>query len=115
MNYLAFDIRKRLPDRVSWLIEVVGECWLWRGYLDLDGYGRCRHEGRTWMAHRLVWTVLRGPIPEGQTLDHWRVTVGLPCSRPCVNPAHLRVVPHHVNASRRPPAPKPKGQLRLFV
>jgi len=74
-----------LPARIARRIEPEPNsgCWLWTGHVERTGYGRVwwnRHQG---MAHRVVYQILNGPIPEA-TLDH-RCRV-----RSCVNPAHLR-------------------------
>lgn len=46
------------------------------------------------LAHRVVWTHLRGPIPPRFTIDHL-------CKRPaCVNVEHLEVVTQHENVLR---------------
>lgn len=65
-----------------------GECWLWTGRLDKDGYGECKsHErrGRVWRAHRFSYFLKTGkPIPKGVMILH-------SCDvRNCVNDAHLR-------------------------
>lgn len=67
-------------------IELVSECWLWRGPINWAGYGvfvyRDCGKLKSTMAHRAVWKVLVGEIPE-ETLDHH-------CSnKHCVNPGHL--------------------------
>lgn len=63
------------------------ECFCWTGKLDADGYGRCRFAGHgDFLAHRVAYTILRGPIAEGLTLDH------LCRNRKCCNPAHLEPV-----------------------
>jgi len=66
-------------------------CWLWLGFLDKWGYGRF---GRI-LAHRIAFSALVGPIPEGLELDH------LCGERQCVNPAHLEPVTHEENMRRR--------------
>lgn len=40
---------------------------------------------RTWIIHRLVWTIKNGPIPRGYTVRH---TCG---NKHCINPAHLEL------------------------
>jgi hypothetical protein len=46
------------------------------------------------MAHRVVFEILKGPIPGGMVLDHL-------CRVPaCVNPRHLEVVTNKVNILR---------------
>lgn len=65
-------------------------CWEWVRALDVNGYGR---NGAT-LAHRMVYTRERGPIPEGLHLDHLcRNTL-------CVNPDHLEPVTNAVNSRR---------------
>jgi hypothetical protein len=64
-------------------------CWLWVGSADKLGYGRLivgGRGGRSWLAHRYVYTLHRGSIPDGLVLDHLCRT---PC---CVNPWHLEPV-----------------------
>lgn len=60
-------------------------CRMWQGSLTEKGYGRVKVAGRVWRAHRLMWTLLFGEIPEGLTIDHmcW--------NRACVEPKHLRL------------------------
>ena len=76
------------PERRFWLrVDKSGECWLWTGYLDPNGYGRFNHDRTQHMAHRWAWMLTgNGEIPEGMHLDH------LCRVRNCVNPDHLEVV-----------------------
>lgn len=45
-------------------IEVVGRHWLWVGSITSDGYGTYGGAGFNWQAHRLVWVLLGGELPE---------------------------------------------------
>ena len=74
-------------------VEIAGDCWLWRGSLR-RGYGRIKRAGTTYQAHRWVYELLVGPIPEGLELDH------LCRVRRCVNPDHLEPVTRAVNHRR---------------
>lgn len=58
-------------------------CWLWARHQNSQGYGIARVKGKLWRAHRLAYTIFRGPIPgDADVLHH--------CDTPaCVNPAHL--------------------------
>lgn len=86
----------RLPDRF-WskvIPEPNSGCWLWLG-AGSGGYGHTwAVGGRKWLAHRLAFEVLVGPVPKGLDLDH------LCRNRGCCNPAHLEPVTHRENARR---------------
>ena len=68
-------------------------CWLWTASTR-RGYGHFWWNGRLCLAHRVSWTLLRGEIPEGLTLDHLCRVHG------CVNPDHLEPVTQKVNTLR---------------
>lgn len=69
-------------------------CWIWFGADDGHGYGQIRVGGRTLRAMRVVFEILRGPIPGGLQLDHL-------CRTPaCINPDHLEPVSMAENLAR---------------
>ena len=75
-------------------IEPIPEsgCLVWTGSTNGGGYGQVMINWRAKRVHRVVWEMVRGPIPEGMVLDHvCRV-------RSCVNPDHLRIVTPRENA-----------------
>lgn len=37
---------------------------------DRDGYIRVRRAGKEYRAHRIIWELFNGPIPEGMLVDH---------------------------------------------
>lgn len=89
-----------LPERVQAKIAVrESGCWEWVAARHLNGYGAAGSQtgrgGMPWLAHRLVYTLLVGPIPEGMQIDHF--VCNWP---PCVNPSHLRVVTPRENVLR---------------
>lgn len=69
-------------------------CWIWTGATRPNGYGHLMKERKDVLAHRTVYEMLVGPIPEGLTLDH------LCRDRACVNPDHLEPVTNKVNILR---------------
>ena len=69
------------------------DCWPWTKGLHTQGYGRCwdTRVGKVRYAHRLVYELFVGPVPD--TLDILHT-----CDTPqCVNPAHLRIGTHQEN------------------
>lgn len=69
-------------------------CWLWGASGNRSGYGQVRADGRLQVAHRVVYGLLVGKIPEGLTLDH------ICRNRACVNPDHLEPVSGKENILR---------------
>lgn len=72
--------------------EWSGECLVWTGNINDDGYGQIYVGGGNTGAHRYSWTRKNGPIPKGMEIDHkcW--------NRACVNVEHLRLATRDENA-----------------
>ena len=69
-----------------------GECIEWTGYANQRGYGQIEIDGKLWLAHRLVWTIANGAIPDGKLVLHQ-------CDNPrCVKAAHLVLGTHKDNS-----------------
>jgi hypothetical protein len=58
-------------------------CWAWLAATTRGGYGNFSIDGKPRRAHRVVWEIVNGKIPDGLDCLH---TCDNP---PCVNPAHL--------------------------
>lgn len=70
------------------------ECWPWKAALNEGGYGRLLVDGKMERSHRLAYTLLVGPIPEGLVIDH------LCRNRACCNPSHMEPVSNAENVAR---------------
>ncbi len=58
-------------------------CWLWLGATNRRGYGNLRNNRIYLQAHRVMYEIAFGRIPEGMYVCH-------SCDTPsCVNPTHL--------------------------
>jgi hypothetical protein len=68
------------------LPETQSECWEWTGKVSkATGYGCKQFGGKTVLAHRWMYQLFNGWIPEGKVINH------LCSNRKCVNPTHLEV------------------------
>lgn len=74
-------------------VDTSREHWMWTG-TTLEGYGIFNWRKTKAKAHRAVYELLEGPIPQGLELDHLcQITL-------CVRPSHLEPVTHRVNILR---------------
>jgi len=74
----------KASERFQKYLDKSGDCWLWIGYCNNDGYGRFGYEGKRWYIHRLMYLHCYGELPEKP------LEVCHKC-RPknCCNPDHL--------------------------
>lgn len=77
------------PDKLAAFYRLIDKsagptgCWLWTGRLNPSGYGCSARISGDYLAHRIIYTLEVGPIPDGLCVLH-----ACDC-RNCVNPAHL--------------------------
>lgn len=96
MTPLPLRIRRKIRFEQTRGCPVPGPCWVWTGsrFKQRGDYGAVGYERATWRVHRLTYTLLVGPIPDGLVLDH------LCRRRLCCNPAHLEPVTQAINLER---------------
>lgn len=83
----------RLADNIAFPDDLTDH-WMWTGYTNGVGYGYISWLGKDQPAHRVLFTVTGGTIPEGYDLDHLcRVSM-------CVNPTHMEPVTPAENRRR---------------
>lgn len=82
-------------DAILANVVVDGDCHVWQGLLDVNGYAITSWHGRRHRVHRLAWEWANGcPIPSGTEPDH------VCRRRACINPVHLEAVTHRENVLR---------------
>lgn len=86
------DIVERFIARVH--IDPDTDCWIWRGAGTSRGYGRMTIDGQTIQTHRFAYSMLVGPIPPREVIDH------LCEQKRCCNPDHLEIVTREENVRR---------------
>lgn len=80
-----------LAERIMRRVVRAGECQLWQGAHDPDGYGIVKVAGRVRRLTRLVWELHHGPIPGGLSVLH-------SCDSPsCVRIDHLMIGSQRAN------------------
>lgn len=99
-------------------VKKTDSCWLWTGYIDMDGYGQfyvrpkqVNGDSLQIGAHRFSYELHREPIPAKMQIDH------LCRVRNCVNPEHLAVVTNVLNSLRGKEHTKPyckRGHARTL-
>lgn len=93
-NHWASD-QERFWEKVN----KTESCWVWMG-AKYKGYGAFRLDGKSQLAHRVLYAWTKGEIPAGAQLDHM-------ChNRSCVNPSHIRFADWETNGQNRARANK---------
>lgn len=87
---------KLLPSRFLAKFTVSDKgCWVWNGSTNgKRNYGKMFYNGKLELAHRIAYSLCKGEIPAGMTIDHL-------CNNTlCVNPNHLTVATQYDNNMR---------------
>src|ERR1019366_5087591 len=95
-------------------------CWLWSGAIHKDWYGVFFYKGKIWLAHRFVYELVVGHIPDDLEIDHQCHNYDLSCNvspclhRKCIRPSHLELATHrlHVRRGRSPHLVSERNVLR---
>lgn len=103
------DIRKRLRRVIYWPQDPERNCWLWIGAGGSERfYGTVSIASKTRSAHRLMWQICYGDIPDGLFVLH-------KCdNRKCVNPKHLWLGTAKDNALDASKKGRLKNNFRVF-
>lgn len=88
-------------DAFSARTERVGECLIWTGARNGDGYGSLAVDGTVKRAHVYAWENVNGPVPVGMMIDH-----RFHCDTACVEVRHLRLATASQNNQNRAGATK---------
>lgn len=62
-------------------------------HLDKDGYPRVKWNKRFWRMNRMMWTLVKGNIPEGQVVAHFCNNTG------CINTHHMYLCSQQQNST----------------
>lgn len=96
-----------------WVAKVdIDDCWIWRGAHTSYGYGVIKMRDKTLYAHRVMWELTYGPIPDYLCVLHH-------CDNPpCVRPDHLFLGTRKNNAfdciqKKRNPIGENNGRAKL--
>lgn len=79
------DCDQKLIRRFFSKVDIRGEneCWIWLGFIQVNGYGQVSYKGKPSKTHRISWLVHNGEIPEGMHVLHR-------CdNKKCINPKCL--------------------------
>lgn len=88
------SLDRSVKARIEFNSFYTGDCIVWTGATDKNGYGRINVNGENKTVYRVAYELEHGPIPEGLEPDH------LCRNPPCLNVGHLEAVSRRVNTMR---------------
>lgn len=95
-----------ISERFWAKVDKTGDCWLWTGSLNHDGYGNFGLNRASVGAHRVAYELSKGPIAKGLHVCHSCDTPG------CVNPDHLFLGSRDENIADRHRKGRSRGPAR---
>lgn len=94
MNLSIPDLTPSDLSRFWSKIEIINNCWNWKGFKNRQGYGRFRISSVDYLSHRISYFIKNEDLDPNLTIDH------LCKNTSCVNPDHLEEVTQKENISR---------------
>ena len=85
----------RAANRFWAKVDKTESCWNWTAGTSSRGYGKFNTGGTHGYAHRIAYTLCKGPIADGMVIDHKCHNII------CVNPDHLQAVTLKQNSENR--------------
>ena len=81
---MVLELTKERIEQKAYPITETG-CWIWMGGCGVRGYGQIESHGKKHLAHRVSYSLFKGPVEKKQVVCHRCDMVS------CVNPNHLFV------------------------